>query len=313
MGDFYQTPEGGPQYLPREDEIVDVVSVTRVRAATTTALAANTRTDNVLEADANGALGTIDGVADLAVGELLLVQDEATGANNGVYLIESIGGAAAKWSLRRAPGWDSDGRIAGMQIVGVSEGTANGNQLFALTTNDAIVLNTTALVFGAAIASAVGAGAIDTANLAADAVDGTKLADDAVDSEHIAAAAIDPEHYAIGSLAANEVSDHEDATPLALLTAPTGVTLAFVCHVVCTEAVVDGGGGAPTFSAGDGTTPDVYAAAATYTASDSEGDSFIFSGELAPGAVLTITNTDGTGGDAGKYRHCVIASRIAAA
>lgn len=136
-------------------EIEAGAAITRVRAATTTALAANTRTGHVLTADANGALGTIDGVADLAVGDWLLVQDESTGANNGVYEILSVGGTSAKWSMRRAIGWDEPDGLVAMRVVSVSEGTANGNKLFALTTNDPIVLNTTALVFGQLAASAV--------------------------------------------------------------------------------------------------------------------------------------------------------------
>ena len=46
-----------------------------VRLATTAALAANTRTGNVLLANANGALGNIDSVA-VVVGDRILVQFE---------------------------------------------------------------------------------------------------------------------------------------------------------------------------------------------------------------------------------------------
>ena len=71
----------------------DTVDAKRsVRAATTAALAANSRTGNVITASANGAIAAQDGVS-LAVGNRLLVKNEALGANNGIYLVTSLGSA----------------------------------------------------------------------------------------------------------------------------------------------------------------------------------------------------------------------------
>jgi hypothetical protein len=121
--------------------------------------------------------------------------------------------------------------------------------------------------------------------------------------------AVSPAKIEKDVFAANETSTHDDASPLVLLTAPTGVTLAFQCHVKCLEA--PGGSTPATFSAGDGTTADAFATTADYVAKDSVGDEFTFSGELAPGESLTITNTDGVDGTpAGAYRHCVLAMPI---
>jgi hypothetical protein len=120
-----------------------------VRAATTTALAANTRTGNVLLANANGALGTIDGVT-LVVGNRLLVKDEGgasplTHANNGIYVIDSLGAAGAKWQFTRAADADSSTEVTSGLTVEVNEGTASAGKVYEIVTADPITLNTTAI------------------------------------------------------------------------------------------------------------------------------------------------------------------------
>lgn len=117
-----------------------------VRAATTAALPANTRTGDVLTANANGALPAIDGVT-LIVGDRLLVKNEATGANNGVFDILSVGSGGSTWSMRRAADLDETAEAQGGDQWAISEGTTNGDKLATLSTNDPITINTTALVF----------------------------------------------------------------------------------------------------------------------------------------------------------------------
>jgi hypothetical protein len=130
----------------------------RVRVATAAALPANTRTSNTLTADANAALNDtgIDGLTDLAVGELVLVKNESTGANNGLYVLTGIGAADAKWSMVRASTHSQSDQMRAGVLITVNEGTANGNTLFMLTTDDAIVLNTTALTFSAIATTTTG-------------------------------------------------------------------------------------------------------------------------------------------------------------
>lgn len=118
-----------------------------VVAATTGALAANTRTGNVLLADANGALGAIDGVTLVAGTSRLFVKNEATGANNGLYLVDSLGSAGTKWQMTRAVDADTSAKVTSGMVVVVSEGTANADTAWKLDTNDPITLNTTALTF----------------------------------------------------------------------------------------------------------------------------------------------------------------------
>lgn len=82
---------------------------------------------------------TIDGVSVIA-GDRVLVKDQSTGSQNGIYVC-----AAGSWT--RSTDADSSAEVTGGMYVFVNEGTANADSGWVLTTNDAITLNTTALVF----------------------------------------------------------------------------------------------------------------------------------------------------------------------
>ncbi len=82
---------------------------------------------------------TIDGVAVIA-GDRVLVKDQSTGANNGIYVV-----AAGAWS--RSTDADTSAEVTGGFAVWVNEGTTNVDTGWILTTNDTIVIGTTALVF----------------------------------------------------------------------------------------------------------------------------------------------------------------------
>jgi hypothetical protein len=116
------------------------------RVATTAALPANTRTGNTLEANANGALPNVDQTA-LAVDDVVLVKDEATGANRGPYKVESLGSAGSKWKLTRAAQMDSSEECLPGMLFTVAEGQVGQDSIYMLTTNGPIVLNATALTF----------------------------------------------------------------------------------------------------------------------------------------------------------------------
>jgi hypothetical protein len=117
-------------------------------AASAAALPANTRSGNVLTANANGNINGagIDGLSDLVVNDRVLVKDEATGANNGIYYVSAVGSAGAPWTLTRTADADSDAEVTFGLVVSVAEGTTLGGETFKLMTTG-ITLNTTALVF----------------------------------------------------------------------------------------------------------------------------------------------------------------------
>ena len=125
-----------------------------VRMATTVALAANTRTGNLIVADGNGVMADVDGITP-AVGDRLLVKNEAAGADNGIYDVIAVGAAAAPFQLRRAPDADTSAKMAGGDTVFVTSGTTNGGTVQRLATSGA-TLNTTALVFDSVSGSVEG-------------------------------------------------------------------------------------------------------------------------------------------------------------
>lgn len=88
---------------------------------------------------ATGGLLTIDGVA-LAAGDSVLAKDQTAGAENGIYVV-----AAGAWTRRNDA--DTSAEVRSGLAITVSEGTANADKAFHLTTNDPITLGTTALVF----------------------------------------------------------------------------------------------------------------------------------------------------------------------
>ena len=81
---------------------------------------------------------TIDGVT-LADGDRVLVKDQSSGSENGIYI-------AGSSPVRSADANTSAEVTAGL-FVFVEEGTVNADNGFVLTTNDDITLDTTALTF----------------------------------------------------------------------------------------------------------------------------------------------------------------------
>jgi hypothetical protein len=107
---------------------------TTVLAATTAALPANTYSNGAsgvgatLTATANGAFPAQDGIT-LVQGNRLLVKNEATGANNGVYTLTTVGTAGTPWVLTRATDLDTTAEltvVAGV-LFAVSVFVANGS------------------------------------------------------------------------------------------------------------------------------------------------------------------------------------------
>lgn len=97
-----------------------------VRAATTTNVTLSGTT-------------AMDGVS-IVAGDRVLVKDQTTGSENGIYVV-----AAGSWS--RASDSDTSVEVTAGMFTFVSEGTLNADSGWVLATNDAITLGTTALAF----------------------------------------------------------------------------------------------------------------------------------------------------------------------
>ncbi len=84
---------------------------------------------------------TIDGVT-LANGDRVLLKDQSTGSENGIY--DFNGGSSA---LTRSADADNSTEVKPGTQVFVSEGSVNGNSTWQITTDGPIVLGTTALTW----------------------------------------------------------------------------------------------------------------------------------------------------------------------
>ncbi len=126
------------------------VPVKIVRVATTAALPANTRSGNVLTANANGAFAAIDGVT-LSAGEAFLAQNEGGGAshvNNGAYTLTTVGDGSTPWTATRAIYWDASSELVKGTVFRIQDGTTYGGKERIYRTSSATI-NVTAQGFGA--------------------------------------------------------------------------------------------------------------------------------------------------------------------
>jgi hypothetical protein len=120
---------------------------TPVRAATTANIATL----------AGGAPNTVDGVT-LVANDRVLVKNQSTGGQNGIYTVTTLGtGANGTWT--RATDADTAGELEGGVLVAVDEGTTLGNTVW-MNTVDVVTLGTTAQVW-----TQFGAGSTYTASL----------------------------------------------------------------------------------------------------------------------------------------------------
>jgi hypothetical protein len=94
---------------------------------------------------AGGAPNVANGVT-LAANDRILVKNQSTASENGIYYVTTLGtGANGTWT--RATDADGAGELLSGMLVTVSEGTVNADSLWMLTTNDPITIGTTALTF----------------------------------------------------------------------------------------------------------------------------------------------------------------------
>jgi len=80
----------------------------------------------------------IDGVA-LALGDRVLVKDQTTALQNGIYTVTNIGGTAVNWVLTRAADFDSPSQMARGDVVNIISGTVNAVTSWMLTSSVATV------------------------------------------------------------------------------------------------------------------------------------------------------------------------------
>ena len=109
-----------------------------------------------LTAGSNGAI-VIDGVS-LSVGDRVLVKNQTTASENGIYSVTTQGDGSTAFVLTRATPEDQPAELSGGAFVFVEEGTANADNGYVFTHTGAPTFGTTALD----VAQFSGAGQIDS-------------------------------------------------------------------------------------------------------------------------------------------------------
>lgn len=84
---------------------------------------------------------SMDGVT-LATGDRVLLKNQTTASENGIYVVAASGAAS------RAADANTNGQLTPGSAVYVTEGTANGDKAFTITSDSAITLGTTAITWG---------------------------------------------------------------------------------------------------------------------------------------------------------------------
>ena len=102
-----------------------------VRAATTAAVTLASDLENG---------DTLDGVT-LATGDRVLLKNQSTGSENGIYVVKASG------APDRSTDADAGSELTSNFAVFVEEGTVNADQGYTLTNNGSITIGTTALTF----------------------------------------------------------------------------------------------------------------------------------------------------------------------
>jgi hypothetical protein len=116
-----------------------------VRVATTGNLTASFA-NNVLTNTGTLALIAIDTIS-LVLGDRVLVWNQASALQNGIYTVTNVGSATVAWTLTRATDANTSVLVLKGLYCFVSEGATNRNRGFALITSGTITLNTTSLTF----------------------------------------------------------------------------------------------------------------------------------------------------------------------
>lgn len=98
-----------------------------------------------LTATSNGAI-SIDGVS-LSLNDRVLVKNQSTGSENGIYYVSTVGDGSNPYVLTRATDFDESSESLSGTYTFITSGSTNSTTGFILTTTGTITLDTTSLTF----------------------------------------------------------------------------------------------------------------------------------------------------------------------
>jgi hypothetical protein len=126
-----------------------------VKAASVTNLSViyNNGTSGVgatLTADTNRAFSTLDGQS-VSVGERVLIKDQTTQLQNGIYTLTTVGSGSVPWVITRATDQDNSipGEMANGDVIFAIGGSTNSGKTFVNSTVGTITIGTTSIVYSA--------------------------------------------------------------------------------------------------------------------------------------------------------------------
>jgi hypothetical protein len=99
-----------------------------------------------LTADTNRAFSTLDGQS-VSVGQRILIKDQTSQLQNGIYTLTTIGSGSVPWVITRATDNDQTPEIANGDVINVTGGTVNSGKTFVNSSASSITIGTTAITF----------------------------------------------------------------------------------------------------------------------------------------------------------------------
>jgi hypothetical protein len=131
------------EYVDAIKQALDVKD--SVRLATTANLASNyNNAGGTLTNSGSNAALQLDGVTVVA-GNRILVKDQSSGAENGIYVVTTVGDGSTAWVLTRADDANASAEMTGGVFTFVEEGTVGADNGYVFTHNGAPTLGSTAL------------------------------------------------------------------------------------------------------------------------------------------------------------------------
>jgi hypothetical protein len=204
-----------------------------------------------LTADANGAL-SVDGVA-VTVGDRILVKDQASGLQNGIYDVTATGDGSNPFVLTRSTDFDDspDGEVTKGARTSVIAGNTKAGWVYYLSTATAITIGTTALTFSV----------LDSTPTATSASAGGTIGKVTADSDKglaITAGVMEVKHdgeglaFSGGSLALELDGSTLSKSGTGVKVADAGITGTQLASSVAGAGLTGGAGSALAVGAGDG-------------------------------------------------------------